>query len=137
MLATLLMLGTVLGSIGNTPSTLSVPLNESSPIVENASESNTSETSRPNIKMRRANDVGDIFEIELSYDKAIETINIVDNINVQVKDELINGSKLNLLLHSNSNISKLNVIATLEDETNIPNRFLHIENKIKFCSFRK
>ena len=72
MLATLLMLGTVLGSI---------------------------ETSRPNIKMRRANDVGDIFEIELSYDKAIETINIVDNINVQVKEELINGSKLNLLLH--------------------------------------
>ena len=87
--------------------------------------------------MRRVNDVGDIFEIELSYDKAIETINIVDNINIQVKDELINGSKLNLLLHSNSNISKLNVIATLEDETNIPNRFLHIENKIKFCSFRK
>jgi hypothetical protein len=119
MLETLLMLGTVLGSIGNTPSTLSVPLNEGSPIVENTSESNTSETSRPNIKMRRINDVGDIFEIELSYDKAIETINVVDNINVQVKDELINGSKLNLLLQSNSKISKLNVIATLEDETNI------------------
>lgn len=119
MLETLLMLGTVLGSIGNTPNTLSVSLNEGSPIVENTSESNTSETNRPNIKMRRANDVGDIFEIELSYDKAIETINVVDNINVQVKEELISGSKLNLLLQSNSQISKLNVIATLDDETKI------------------
>ena len=119
MLETILMVGTVLGSVGNAPSTLTAPSNENLPIVETTSDDNSNAVGRPIIKMRNTNDVGDIFEIELSYDKKIETIDIVDSVNIQIKNEVIKNNKLNLVLQSNDKISKFDVIATLEDATSI------------------
>ncbi len=41
MLETILMVGTVLGSVGNAPITLTVPSNENLPIVETTSDDNS------------------------------------------------------------------------------------------------